>query len=133
MSLGSFGAEDKVKLTREALLLDSGAMYFESTNKSRRLEVLPMLGYLKYTDDDAEAKAVGLHKGMPQPVVGIPDLSEATRLGLRYLEAVWELTIFKLHAKSGSTNLELALGGQKKNLGLTPKASERSRRPRRSG
>jgi hypothetical protein len=84
MTLGSFTSNDRVKLPADALALDRKALCFGNKAETKWLVVLPTLGYIKFYNQDAEAKAVSAVKNVPEPVVGVPDLSEATRLGLKY-------------------------------------------------
>jgi hypothetical protein len=84
MAIGSFTWSDERKLPAEALTIDGKAVCFANKEKTRWLEILPTLGYIKYYDQDAEAKAVSAIKDVPEPVAGVPDLAEATRLALNY-------------------------------------------------
>ena len=85
MAIGPFTIADRKKLPAEALLLDKKAICFHSKDDSRWLEILPTLGYIKYYDQNAEAITVSAIKDVPEPIVGVPNESEATQLGLKYL------------------------------------------------
>lgn len=85
MAIGSFTAKDKVKLSADALAIDKKAILFKDKAETKWLEVLPTLGYIKYYDGNAEAKAVSAIKDVPEAVAGVPDLTGATQLGLKYM------------------------------------------------
>jgi len=106
MAIGSFKTADRKKLPAEALMLDKKAVFFHSNDDSRWLEILPTLGYIKYYDQNAEAKTVSAIKDVPEPVVGVPNESEATRLGLKYLRLLG-IDNSEIARKAGTCDLDL--------------------------
>jgi hypothetical protein len=86
MTMSSFTMKNRVKLPADALAIDNKALSFHDKAGTKWLVVLPTFGYIKYYDENAEAKAVSTVKDVPEPVVGVPDLAEATRLGLKYAQ-----------------------------------------------
>jgi hypothetical protein len=85
MKIGAFTMKDKVTLSGDALAIDKKAVLFKDKGETEWLQILPTLGYLKYYNDNAEAKAISAIKDAPEPVVGVPELREATELGLKYM------------------------------------------------
>jgi hypothetical protein len=106
MAIGSFTMNDKRKLSAEALAIDKKAICFNDKDKTKWLEILPSFGYIKYYDQNAEAKAVSAIKDIPEPVVGVPDLPEATRLGLKYAR-LFGIEVSQLARKSGTGDFDL--------------------------
>jgi hypothetical protein len=88
MAIGTFTLEDRKKLSPAALAVDGKAVYFSDEKQTRWLEILPTFGYIKYYDLNAEAKAVNAVKGVPEPVIGVPDLAQATKLALNYAQSL---------------------------------------------
>jgi hypothetical protein len=106
MALGSFTVKDKRKLPAEALAIDKKAICFNNKDKTKWLEILPTFGYIKYYDQNAEAKTVSAVKDVPEPVIGVPDLTEATQLGLKYARLLG-IEVSQLARKSGSRDFDL--------------------------
>jgi hypothetical protein len=84
MAVGSFTMVEKIKLPPEALAIDKEALAFGNKDGTRELVIAPALGYMEYSDENADAKMISAIKGVPEPVVGVPDLPEATQLALKY-------------------------------------------------
>jgi hypothetical protein len=63
--------------------------------------IVPTLGYIEYSDQNADAKAVSAVKDVPELVVGVPDLAEATRLGLKYARLLG-IEVLQLATKFGT-------------------------------
>jgi hypothetical protein len=106
MRIGSFTMKDKVKLTAEARAIDTKAIFFKDKTETKWLEILPTLGYIKYYDGNAEAKAVSAVKDVPEPVMGVPDLAEAARLGLKYMQLLG-IDASQIARKPGSSDFDL--------------------------
>jgi hypothetical protein len=88
MVVGSFTIADKKPLSHEASRIDKKALFFESHDATRWLAILPTLGYIDYYDRHAVAQATSTVKGLPEPVTGVPDLTQATQLGQTYLRSM---------------------------------------------
>jgi hypothetical protein len=106
MTLGAFTMKDKMKLSGEALAIDKKALFFKDKAETKWLQILPTLGYLKYYDGNAEAKAVSTVKDVPEAVVGVPELPEATRLGLKYIRLLG-IDISQIARKPGTGDFDL--------------------------
>ena len=106
LALGSFTTNDKLKLPPEALAIDQKAMRFANKDSSRELVIAPTLGYMEYSDENADAKMVSAVKGIPEAVVGVPDLQEAERLGLKYARLLG-IEVNDFATKPGSRELEV--------------------------
>lgn len=106
MEIGAFTMQDKVKLSGDALALDKKALFFKDKGETKWLQVLPTLGYLKYYNGNAEAKAVSATKDVPEPVVGVPELPEATRLGLKYIRLLG-IDTSQIARKPGTCDFDL--------------------------
>lgn len=106
MEIGTFTMRDKVKLSGDSLAIDRKALFFRDKAETKWLEILPTLGYLKYYDGNAEAKAVSTIKDVPEPVVGVPELSEATRLGKKYMRLLG-IDVSQIARKSGTCEFDL--------------------------
>lgn len=112
MALGSFTMKDKIKLPAEALAIDKKAICFhDKSSETHWLEILPTFGYIKYYDGNAEAGfrtilTNGVKETVPVPVVGVPDLPEATRLGLKYARLLG-IEASQFATKFGSRDFDL--------------------------
>jgi hypothetical protein len=84
MAIGSFTTNDEVKLSPGELAIDKNALCFKKKDATKWLSIVPAWGYIEYNDDNADARFTSSVRGVPEPVIGVPDLSEATRLGLKY-------------------------------------------------
>ncbi|MGA2868753.1 MAG: hypothetical protein ABSF34_06305 [Verrucomicrobiota bacterium] len=84
MALGSFTMKDKVKLSAGELAIDKSALFFRNKDESKWLIIVPVWGYIEYNNENVDAKATSAVKGVPEPVVSVPDLPEATQLALKY-------------------------------------------------
>jgi hypothetical protein len=99
--------KDKIKLPAEALAVDKKAICFhDKADELHWLEILPTFGYIKYYNGNADAKAISAVKDVPEPVVGVPDLPEATRLGLKYARLLG-IEVSQLATKFGTRDLDL--------------------------
>lgn len=106
MAIGGFTIKDKVKLSAEALAIEKRALVFKNKDETKWLEILPTLGYMEYYDQNAEAKAVSAVKDVPEPVVGVPNLAEATKLGLKYIRLLG-LDVSQIARKPGTCEFDL--------------------------
>jgi hypothetical protein len=106
IAFGSFTMKDKVKLSADALAIDKKAILFKDKAETKWLQVLPTLGYIKYYDGNAEAKAISAIKDVPEPVVGVPGLTEATQLGLKYMRLLG-IDVSQIARKPGSCEFDL--------------------------
>ena len=92
MAIGGFTVKDKIKLPAEALAIDKKALVFhDKADELHWLEILPTLGYIEYSDEHADKNAYetvivdGEKTTVSLPsAAGVPDLTEATRLALKY-------------------------------------------------
>jgi hypothetical protein len=84
LTISSFNDKDKIQLPPEAAAIDKNALGFTNKEGTKHLSIVPVWGYIEYYDQNADAKATSAVKGVPEPVVGVPELPEATRLGLHY-------------------------------------------------
>ncbi len=84
MAVGSFTMKDKAHFSAEELAIDKNALLFKNKDESKWLAIVPAWGYIEYYDQNADAKMVSTIKGVPAPVVGVPDLLEAKQIALKY-------------------------------------------------
>jgi hypothetical protein len=106
MALGSFTLKDRRKLSAVELAIDKKALCFKDKDETKWLVIVPTLGYIEYSDQNADAKAVSAVKDVPELVVGVPDLAEATRLGLKYARLLG-IEVLQLATKFGTRDLDL--------------------------
>src|SRR5258708_23010199 len=106
MAIGSFTMRDKAKLSADVLAIDRKAIFSKDKAETKWLQILPTLGYMKYYDGNAEAKAVSVVKDVPEAVVGVPELTEATRLGLKYMRLLG-IDVSQIARKSGDCDFDL--------------------------
>ncbi len=106
MAIGSFTMDDKVKLPPDALAIDKKAICFKDKAETKWLEILPTLGYIKYYDPNALAQAVSAVKDVPEPVIGVPNETETTQLGLKYLRLLG-IDISEIARKPGTDKFDL--------------------------
>ncbi|MGH7952997.1 MAG: hypothetical protein ACREFE_13925, partial [Limisphaerales bacterium] len=106
MALGSFTAKDQVKTAPFMLRVDKKSYYVGILGK-KYLEVMPTLGYLRYFDQDAQAKMVSAVRHVPEPVVGVPNREETLRLGLKYVRLAG-IEVSQLAHKPGTNDLVLS-------------------------
>lgn len=107
MTIGSFTMKDKVKLPSEVPAIYKKALIFhDKTDELHWLTILPTLGCIEYHDEHAEAKAVSAIKDVPEPVVGVPNESETTQLGLKYLRLMG-INLDEIARKPGTDKLDL--------------------------
>jgi hypothetical protein len=106
MAIGSFTMKDKVELSAEALAIDKKTIRFHDKAETKWLTIAPALGYIEYSDQNAEAKAVSAIKDVPEPVVGVPNETETTQLGLKYLRLLG-IDISEIARKPGTCDLDL--------------------------
>jgi hypothetical protein len=106
MALGSFTLKDRRKLSADELAIDKKALCFKDKDETKWLVIVPTLGYIEYYDQNADAKAVSAIKDIPEPVVGVPDLPEATKLGLKYARLLG-IEVSQLASKFGTRDLDV--------------------------
>ena len=106
MVIGAFSMSDKRVLPAEALEIDEKAVCFSNKDKTKWLEILPTLGYIKYYDQNAEAKTISKVKDVPEPVVGVPGKAKATRLGLKYARLLG-VDASQLAKRTGTSDFDL--------------------------
>jgi len=106
IAIGSFTMKDKKKLPAEALAIDEKAICFMDKEKTKSLEILPTLGYIKYYDEKAEARFTSSVKDVPSPIVGVPNETETTKLGLKYLRLLG-IDIDEIARKPNSSDFDL--------------------------
>jgi hypothetical protein len=106
MAIGSFTMKDKRKLSADELSIDKNAICFRSKDETKWLIIVPSLGYIEYYDGNADAKAVSAVKDVPEPVVGVPNLAEATPLALKYARLLG-IEVSQLATKFGTRDLDL--------------------------
>jgi hypothetical protein len=106
MAIGSFTMKDKVNLSAEALAIDKKAIRFHDKAETKWLTIAPTLGYIEFSDQNAEAQAVSAVKDVPEPVVGVPNEPETTQLGLKYLRLLG-IDISEIARKPGTCDLDL--------------------------
>ena len=106
MAIGSFTIKDRVTLPPDTPAIDKNGFYFGNKDETKELIIAPTLGYITYYNQDADAKMTSAIKGVPEPVVGVPELPEATRLGLHYARLLgMDVSLFS--QKSHSTDFDL--------------------------
>lgn len=98
MTLGSFTAKDRTKNSSDKNI------YFG--NQSKHLSISSALGLIEYHDSSAQASFTSSIKGIPEPVKGVPNETEATQLGLKYLRLLG-INRDEIATKSGSSELDL--------------------------
>jgi hypothetical protein len=64
MSIGSFTEDDRIRRSANPAFNDPSAIRFQSSDQSRELGIFPKLGWVYYSDRNAEASQVS--KGVPQ-------------------------------------------------------------------
>jgi hypothetical protein len=106
MALGSFTMKDKRKLSADELAIDKNALCFKNKDETKWLGISPALGFIEFYDENADAKAVSAVKDVPEPVVGVPDLPEATQLGLKYARLLG-IEVSQLATKFDTRDLDL--------------------------
>jgi hypothetical protein len=111
MALGSFTEKDRTKAPSYLLGADKKAVYFG--NDSKHLAICPMLGYVEYHCDRAEAR-------MTEPVEGGPEESAVLPLALRYLHmAGIDRSLLAVRPDTGNFDLH----GEKINRGYKDKTT----------
>jgi hypothetical protein len=105
MTLGSFTAKDKIKTPAYLSDVDKKAVFF-GREGAKYLEIMPTLGYAEYHDNTAQARFTSSVKDVPEPIVGVPDETETTRLGLKYLRLA-AIDDTQLAKKFGSLDLDI--------------------------
>ena len=111
MAIGGFTMKDKRKLTAEELAVDKKALAFKNKDETKWLGISPALGYIEYYDEnvDASFKWVienSVSNAVSVPAIGVPDLPEATQLGLKYARLLG-IEVSQLATKFGSHDLDL--------------------------
>jgi hypothetical protein len=104
MAVGSFTRANQRKTPADLLAVDPAGIRFSGVRTY--LEILPTLGYIKYYNENAEARMTSAIKNIPEPVVGVPNQDEATRLGLIYLRLLG-IDSCEIARKPGSSELDL--------------------------
>ena len=102
--LGSFTSKDRVK-SPDYYASDKSAMYFGNEGW-KYLAICPALGFIDYHNENAQARMTNSFKGVPRPVVGVPNATEAIELALRYLRMAG-VDISQLATKPGTCDLDL--------------------------
>jgi len=105
MVLSSFSTNDRGKMPDYFAKMDASASYFGNP-WSKHLTISSLLGYIEYHDGTAQARMVSAEKGVPEPVTGVPDQEETTRLGLKILRLLG-IEASQLATKSGTCDLDL--------------------------
>lgn len=111
MAIGSFTMKDRVKLPPEALAIDKNAMRFDNKDETKELVIAPKFGYIDYRNEDADAGVETVIVNdkkvtVPAHAVGVPDLPEATRLGLKYARLLG-IEASQFATKPGSHDFDL--------------------------
>jgi len=106
LAISSFNIKDKIPLPPEAKAIDKNALGFTNKENTKYLSIVPAWGYIRYHDLKADAKPTSAVKGVPESVVGVPELPEATRLGLRYARLLG-LDVSLFARKPHSTDFDL--------------------------
>jgi hypothetical protein len=107
MAIGSFTMKDKIKLPAEVLAVDKKAFGFrDKADELHWLEILPTLGYIEYSDEHAQARFTSSVKDVPSPIIGVPNESETTQLGLKYLRLLG-IDVDEIARKPNSSNFDL--------------------------
>jgi hypothetical protein len=111
MAIGSFTMKDKRKLPAEALAIDKKALSFANKDETKWLTIVPSLGYIKYYNQHAEAGFTWVVKdsvtnAINVPSVGVPNESETTQLGLKYLRLLG-INFDEIARKPGTDDFDL--------------------------
>ncbi len=106
MAIGSFTMKDKAHFSAEELAIDKNALFFKNKDESKWLTIVPAWGYIEYYDQNADAKMVSAVQGVPESVVGVPDLPEATQIALKYARLLG-IDVSLLARKPNTNNFDL--------------------------
>ena len=100
LKVGSFTAKDRITVRDYIDSNDEIVFYGNANGKSRHLAICPALGFIEYHDGGARSAS------QLQPVSGVPDEKDATRLGLKYL-AMLGIDVSDLSRKPGKRELNM--------------------------
>jgi len=100
LAVSSFTAKDRTNISDYVDSNDEVIFYGNLDGKSKHLAICPALGFIEYHDGKARSPS------QLQPIAGVPDETEVTRLGLNYL-AMLGIHISDLSAKPGKGGLNL--------------------------
>jgi hypothetical protein len=106
MKIASFTMKDRKPAPKGWMPDGYKTLLFRNADETKYLMICPALGCIEYYDGNAEAKAVSAVKDVPEPVVGVPDLAEATRLGLIYARLLG-IEVSHFARKAGSCDFDL--------------------------
>jgi len=106
MTIGSFTMKDRKPAPKDWMPNGYKTLLFRNADETKYLMICQALGYMEYYDGNAEAKATSAIKDVPEPVVGVPDLGEATRLGLKYARLLG-IDVSQFARKSGTCDFDL--------------------------
>ena len=104
MFVGSFTTKDRTQ-PPDGRAHDSKAICFGSAAR-KGLVISPSQGYIGYHDELALGMQEGPVKGVLEPLTGVPDEAETTKLGLKYLRLAG-VDVSQLATKPGTTDLDL--------------------------
>jgi hypothetical protein len=79
LAISGFTNQDRTNRLGEPPFRDKSILFFRNADQSKYLEINPVLGWIDYHDDKAEASS------QKQKIEGVPNEQEATRLGFKYL------------------------------------------------
>jgi hypothetical protein len=100
LNVASFTEKDRAKPPSYVREADRRAIYFSNRDETKHLSICPSLGWIDYADEKAVSPS------QLQPVAGVPDQAETTRLGLMYLRLVG-VDVSQIAAKPGTCELDL--------------------------
>lgn len=105
MTLGSFTTNDQTKTPDYLSTNDPETIYFRK-DLVNHLAICPSLGFIEYHDNEAQAKMVSSIRGVPEPVVGVPNEKESTELALKYIR-LCGINVAQLATKPGTDDLDI--------------------------
>ncbi len=106
LTIASFTMKDRKPAPKGWMPNGYKTLLFRNADETKYLMICPALGCIEYYDGNAEAKATSAIKDVPEPVVGVPDLGEATRLGLKYARLLG-IEISQFARKPGTCDFDL--------------------------